>query len=1271
MGRRHSLSGNEVVPGNIELHYASTDVNQNQNRYDDYNENLVTLSTSSIVSTGVILPHVETLNSNQSNEDDNSNGDEDECVCINMAKICDEEVLSEEQCETNNMRSKMLRKLLEDDRFSNSQSERIPNLRRVLIPQRDRSTTVSSSSSSPGLVPKFVSSDNLSRKTSSGNLRRHGSRVSRNGYYTQKTIDSAWTPDVDVPMTPAIERLLYFASEDQGRFTARRRASDMQNQEAAATLQAVLGTDTTDEIFRDSLDVKPYCCGLFQRKWKFRNLVLITVLCLQIVTIIVLVLPSATLMAESTQKLEQGCSLSSGRLLNLTTNEMMELSETLGKVTTSTLFERLLGYTLQQPLHVTNSLSDSLLYTQQILDTLGNNLTLGAYSWNTSELENQGVPEKIDESLWRLSAGPLMINQMRSNSSSKLSKVFIFQNDQYMDVQIKHNKTNILQAATMLVHVPKTTLSNDQVGGVYNIDFETWTPGHLSQTISIADSFDITPGWASTFLLSSSAQDTFASTNTSLITMTFSAETKLLVTIESANSDGRPLQGAWSELSDFSSILATSFAPGYAYGWPWAPCGNSSCVKGYLGALITLHDISSYSNMLVNEILLSLTAVRAWISDGALLETVDENNFQQIMANESAASNNLLSPLTAQQFSALIDQAVAFMIVISSDNQQGLLAANSRDPPLDVAMALDAGNPTIRNVTRMLLETYGVFDLSNHNYSNAIAQAVHAETMSPCLYTNAMVKPEDILECLLVSASIVHVEADEHFASNNMLTFLHVVVVPYITLLGNLTSTIDAVQAAMNEFTQDSEKVLQHSNIIEGVLAAVLLVISSFLAFALATTVSTPLQRLKYSMRQLRDLNFLQLERFHSRIQEINSVQSTFSALRNTMRVVEKFIPKPVVRQIFLNEDNARDLNVTSRVVTIMFSDLRGFTTMGEVLRPDELLGFLTHYVTVMTRIIEAYEGTIGEIQGDGILAFWNTPDLVDDHAAKACSSALAQQEALMEINELLASFLQSYGLGPLGLRIGIHTGRVLTGNIGSLAKLKFGCIGDSINLASRLEGTCKLYGVPIICSDDTHECLPNGVFRCRKLDLVTVKGKVNPTMLYQILAQEKSYQHTRCARVINASLADEIKKYLINLSNSNTFSGRAHTLSSPNNSTLSWLPGVSVSEGLRSIQAATTSSKRTKRKEHAKVLVCTEFLPSKTLSDNEKDDALAYEQALAYYGSGDFGLAKDILDGLHVPDEASIHLLARVNACLQVYAPPASIPLDWNGVLHLDEKNF
>lgn len=171
--------------------------------------------------------------------------------------------------------------------------------------------------------------------------------------------------------------------------------------------------------------------------------------------------------------------------------------------------------------------------------------------------------------------------------------------------------------------------------------------------------------------------------------------------------------------------------------------------------------------------------------------------------------------------------------------------------------------------------------------------------------------------------------------------------------------------------------------------------------------------------------------------------------------------------------------------LTILFSDIRGFTALSESLPPARVVEFLNHYFSVMSEAILAHDGTINKFIGDAIMAFWGAPLRDGRHADKALAAAMEMQRAAAGVN----LWLEARGLPPVQTGIGLHTGRVILGNIGSAHKLDYTIIGDNVNLASRLEGLTRKYGVPIVISQATREALGTDV-PCLTLDRVRVKGK-------------------------------------------------------------------------------------------------------------------------------------------------------------------------------------
>jgi adenylate cyclase len=186
------------------------------------------------------------------------------------------------------------------------------------------------------------------------------------------------------------------------------------------------------------------------------------------------------------------------------------------------------------------------------------------------------------------------------------------------------------------------------------------------------------------------------------------------------------------------------------------------------------------------------------------------------------------------------------------------------------------------------------------------------------------------------------------------------------------------------------------------------------------------------------------------------------------------------------------------RFITIFFSDLDNFTRLSEQFEPEKIVGLLNSYFTEMSRIIFDSQGLIDKFQGDGIMAFWGAPIPLQDHAALACLAALQCQENMEEINNQL----RNESFPPLSMRIGLHSGDAIVGNMGSEQKFDYTIIGDHVNLASRLEGVNKRFGTKILLSETTYH-LAKEQIEARELDLIAVKGKEKPIRIFQLLGEK------------------------------------------------------------------------------------------------------------------------------------------------------------------------
>jgi adenylate cyclase len=211
----------------------------------------------------------------------------------------------------------------------------------------------------------------------------------------------------------------------------------------------------------------------------------------------------------------------------------------------------------------------------------------------------------------------------------------------------------------------------------------------------------------------------------------------------------------------------------------------------------------------------------------------------------------------------------------------------------------------------------------------------------------------------------------------------------------------------------------------------------------------------------------------------------------------ERYVPEGVVKDL-LKHPEKLSLGGEERFITVLFSDIAGFTTISEKLPPQELVNLINEYLSEMTDIILNHDGIIDKYEGDAIMAEFGVPIFYEDHAIKACLAAIDMQKRL---NDLSEKWVQE-GLPALRSRIGINSGNMIVGNMGSNKVFDYTALGDEVNLASRLEGANKSYGTSIMISDSTNELVKEKLLT-RPLDLIRVKGKQKPVQVFELISKK------------------------------------------------------------------------------------------------------------------------------------------------------------------------
>jgi adenylate cyclase len=228
---------------------------------------------------------------------------------------------------------------------------------------------------------------------------------------------------------------------------------------------------------------------------------------------------------------------------------------------------------------------------------------------------------------------------------------------------------------------------------------------------------------------------------------------------------------------------------------------------------------------------------------------------------------------------------------------------------------------------------------------------------------------------------------------------------------------------------------------------------------------------------------------------DVQEVVDGLERAKTAVRALGKYVPIDLVRKLYRGNVEPA-LGGEVRELTLLFTDLEGFTGLSERLSPDELARALGAYLETMTSAIRATSGTIDKFIGDAVMAFWNAPEPNDDHARLACAAVLACKEATRALYES-----PSWTLPRLRTRFGLHLGEAMVGHFGAPERLSYTALGDVVNLASRLEGLCKQYGVDVIVSDAVVE-RARAEFAFRVVDRVAVKGRTQGILVYELLGR-------------------------------------------------------------------------------------------------------------------------------------------------------------------------
>jgi adenylate cyclase len=275
-------------------------------------------------------------------------------------------------------------------------------------------------------------------------------------------------------------------------------------------------------------------------------------------------------------------------------------------------------------------------------------------------------------------------------------------------------------------------------------------------------------------------------------------------------------------------------------------------------------------------------------------------------------------------------------------------------------------------------------------------------------------------------------------------------------------------------------------------LAVLIVAAGLFSVWFAQRLIAAPLIKVVNEIKHVERFDLDMVERHPSRLTEIENLSGAIGDMAQGLAAFKKYIPADLVKRL-ISEGNKAALGGAVRPMSVMFVDMAGFTGISERLG-DRIIPLLSHYFDSVSTEIQACGGTIDKFIGDAVMAFWGAPALNADHAVDCCRAALCCQRAVRE------SGLADDAGNPIQIRIGINSGDMLVGNIGSEVRLNYTVIGDAVNIASRLEGANKIYGSVIMIGPETCRLAGDRIV-VRELDRLAVYGRAGGLQIYELLA--------------------------------------------------------------------------------------------------------------------------------------------------------------------------
>lgn len=296
---------------------------------------------------------------------------------------------------------------------------------------------------------------------------------------------------------------------------------------------------------------------------------------------------------------------------------------------------------------------------------------------------------------------------------------------------------------------------------------------------------------------------------------------------------------------------------------------------------------------------------------------------------------------------------------------------------------------------------------------------------------------------------------------------------------------------------QDIVAPLQQGIFFSFILIFIAVVLGIIFSVVFSSGISRPIVKLAKDAELICQLKLEEVKQLCSRIKEIGYMADNFVKMKTALSSFQRYIPVALVRNL-ISSGKVAEVGGETKEITLLFSDIESFTPISENMEPQKVMQYLSEYFQTITKVIISTSGTVDKYIGDGAMAFWGAPIDDAEHALHACQAAVRIQAAFIELNNKW----QSEGNPQTATRIGINTGQVIIGNVGSDDRLSYTALGDDVNLASRLESLNKTYKTYTLVSENTYRLVKDR-FKFRLIDKVAVKGKKQGVCVYELLGEK------------------------------------------------------------------------------------------------------------------------------------------------------------------------